>query len=572
MVICFLGQNQSKFFEKTNLQISRKIRIHHQASAMAEHAAAASLVNLATPVQNTHEQSVAPALLHAVDVHNVNPNPAPDQATATDRILAGIWARGYARASRSLDDLVALTSAFTQHLYELSGAPAHAGAVDMHYVEPPAPDGAPRQAVLPTGAGQGAMIALGRDTSFRPRPLDKKILPASSRLTAPCSDKCSLCLQPRPHHCGFMASVSAVNADPLRWARATPQQCRGLPRMQCEALAEALDAGNALTKETWEALACPEPTLGAVVETRTRKLFMPETKRESVLARVQFDACARCPGFSTVDSHVATTGVSTASADVVMPAVPITDSQVDIYGQSAAVMAVEIPDDEITATTNTQVDNAAENAAEAPGVATTSPRHIQAIITTASTARAASVAMAMIQVIRALSGEQDVVRSLDDFFFNDQAQLEFAPDTLHVLVQQMIANVTPQLKKVEGLDVDVTCSFLERLACDLVFADGHRTVLDVTAQGRAAVINLASLRANELPMAFDVRSIVAEFDAEACEAALRREFALVRVTRTPLSCEALVQMYAVSREQDWSDDAKAFHQWFQGVFATFFSR
>ena len=73
-------------------------------------------------------------------------------------------------------------------------------------------------------------------------------------------------------------------------------------------------------------------------------------------------------------------------------------------------------------------------------------------------------------------------------------------------------------------------------------------------------------------MAFDVRSIAAEFDTEACEAALRREFAVVRAMKTPLSCEALVQMYAVSREQDWSGDAKAFHKWFQGVFATFFSR
>jgi hypothetical protein len=308
--------------------------------------------------------------------------------------------------------------------------------------------------------------------------------------------------------------------------------------MQCEALAEALDAGNALTKEAWEALGCPEPAMGMVVETRTRKLFVPETKREPVLARVQFDACARCPGVSTVHSHVATTGVS------------ITDSQVDNYGPN----------------------NAAGNAADIPDVATTPPPHIQAIITTASTARAASVAMAMIQVIRALSGEQDVVRRLDVFFFNHQAQLEFAPDTLHVLVQQMIVNVTPQLRKLDGLDADVTCSFLERLACDLVFADGHCTVLDVTAQGRAAVINLASLRANELPMAFDVRSIVAEFDTEACEAALRREFALVRATRTPLSCEALAQMYAVSREEQWSDDAKAFYQWFQSVFATFFSR
>ena len=452
--------------------------------------------------------------INAPDAPHLNP-PLSDDATATDRILAGIWARGYARASRSLDDLVSRTSAFTQHLYELSGAPAHAGAVDMHYVQPPAPDDTLRQATLPTGEREGATIALGRHTSFRPRPLDKKILPTSSRMTAPCWDKCSLCLQPRAHHCGFMASVSAVITDPLRWARATPQQCRGLPRMQCEALAEALDAGNALTKETWEALGCPEPAMGTVVETGTRKLFVPETKREPVLARVQFDACARCPGLSAVDSHAAATGA------------PIID---------------------------------------------TSPRHIQAIITTASTARAASVAMAMIQVIRALSGEQDVVRSLDDFFFNDQAQLEFAPDTLHVLMHQMIVNVTPQLRKLEGLDVDVTCSFLERLACDLVFADGHRTVLDVTAQGRAAVINLASLRANELPMAFDVRSIVAEFDTEACEAALRREFALVRATRTPLSCEALVQMYAVSREEQWSDDAKAFYQWFQSVFATFFSR
>ena len=475
-----------------------------------------------------------------MNAHNephLNP-PLPDDATATDRILAGIWARGYARASRSLDDLVALTSAFTQHLYELSGAPAHAGAVDMHYVEPPAPDDTRRRATLPTGKREGATIALARDTSFRPRPLVKKILPTSSRLTPPCSDKCSLCLQPHPHRCGFVASVNAIIADPLRWARATPQQCRGLPRMQCEALAEALDAGNALTQETWEALGCPEPTMGAVVETRTRKLFVPDTKREPVLARVQFDACARCPGFSAVDTDAAATGV------------PIIATQVDNYGQN----------------------NAAENAADIPDVATTSPRHIQAMITTASTARAASVAMVMIEVIRALSGEQDVVRSLDDFFFNDQAQLEFAPDTLHVLVQQMILNVTPQLKKVEGLDVDVTCSFLERLACDLVFSDGHCTVLDVTAQGRAAVINLASLRANELPMAFDVRSIVAEFDTEACEAALRREFALVRATTTPLSCEALVQMYAMSREQDWSDDAKAFYQWFQGVFATFFSR
>lgn len=484
-----------------------------------------------------NEQAMAAPVDHPVEEPHVNP-PLPDDATATDRILAGIWARGYARASRSLDDLVALTSAFTQHLYELSGAPAHAGTVDMHYVEPPALDDILRRATLPTGEREGATIALGRDTSFRPRPLDKKILPTSSRVTAPCWDKCSLCLQPRAHHCGFMASVSAVITDPLRWARATPQQCRGLPRMQCEALAEALDAGNALTKEAWEALGCPEPAMGMVVETRTRKLFVPETRREPVLARVQFDACARCPGFSAVDSHASATGA------------PILVTQVDMYGQK----------------------NAAENAADIPGVATTSPRHIQAIITTANTARAASVAMAMIQVVRTLSGEQDVVRSLEDFFFNDRAQLEFAPDTLHVLVQQMIVNVTPQLRKLEGLDADVTCSFLERLACDLVFADGHRTVLDVTAQGRAAVINLASLRANELPMAFNVRSIVAEFDTEACEAALRREFALVRATRMPLSCEALVQMYAVSREEQWSDDANAFYQWFQSVFATFFSR
>jgi len=547
---------------------------------MAEHATATSLSHITPPLHVPLQPSVAAGAENFAAVCIVKPSPAPDQATATDRILAGIWARGYARATRCLDDLVALTSAFTQHLYELSGAPAHAGTVDIHYVEPPAPDDAPRQAALPTGEREGAMIALGRCSGFRPRPSDKKIMPASSRMAAPCSDKCSLCLQTlppgTPHHCGFTASASAVIADPLRWARATPQQCRGLPRMQCEALAVALDAGNSLTKEAWEAMACAEPNMGVVVETRTRKLFVPETKRESVLVRVQFDACARDPGVSAAGAQLDVSARNAGAVTMSPRMIPPANAQVDVYGRNTAVMAVEIPGDEITATAAARLDisgrNAAVMAVEIPDDEITPPHHIQAVITTASAARALSVAMAMIQVIRALSGEQDVVYSLDNFFFNDQAQLEFAPDTLHVLVQQMIANATPKLKKLEGLDLGVTCSFLERLACDLVFADGHRTVLDVTAQGRAAVINLASLRANELPMAFDVRSIAAEFDTEACEAALRQEFALVRAMKTKLSCEALVQMYAVPREHHWSDDAKAFHTWFQSVFATFFSR
>ena len=160
--------------------------------------------------------------------------------------------------------------------------------------------------------------------------------------------------------------------------------------MQCEALAKALDAGDPLTHEAWEALACAELTMGAVVETRTRKLFVPTTKREPVLVRVQFDVCARDPG------------VVTRSPRMIHPA----GVQLDVSGRNAVAGAADVPNDENTqaprqprmipaagADFDVSGRNAAMVASEVYNDEITPQHHIQANITTASTARAASVAL-----------------------------------------------------------------------------------------------------------------------------------------------------------------------------------
>ena len=259
-------------------------------------------------------------------------------ASATETILAGIRGHGYETVTATLDDIVARASPFTQHLYETSGMAVHAGTREVELVQPrPA---SRRHVTLLVGTDHGVDVP-----GYDGRRFSATCSPHTS-LPAPCCvfggprPLCDVCRHPLPdgvaHACSFVATATALAADPCSWTRASPHHCRGLQRVQCEALAAALDAQDAasvrFTDAQWAALACARPGIYDALETPARKLFVPKRVSEPALVRVQYDAVPALQATLTTASADSAASTAFALVQIARAVARVDDVVADVDG------------------------------------------------------------------------------------------------------------------------------------------------------------------------------------------------------------------------------------------------